>query len=472
MTEQAYDPLDGSDKYRVTRELGRGGMGEVFLGEHIALGTEVVLKFLHLELSNKTGLVDRMRLEAQACAKLNHPNIVRVTDFDRTPKGRPFFVMEYLPGRPLTDEVEARGGWLPVAEAVDVTRQALAGLSYAHGKGLVHRDMKLDNLFVVDPAHAGGKMAVKILDFGVAKVLDGGSDDGPAPLMVPTGTGVVVGTPRFFAPEQARGKKLDHRADIYSMGLVLYSLLAGRGPFDEARNITEMAKAHVLTVPHPPSAFAQQPIPPGVDQAVLRAVAKKPEDRFQSADEFSAALAAALQGQGQAGTQAMPQAGAYAQAGQPAPAGGYSQHGHGQTGQGGAVQAHTGHGYPQQGQQGYPQQGQPGYPQQGQQTGGPQGSPSAGAYDQAPASQVAPADQSGASTAQGGGAYPPTTALPDARPSMASVTGLGPAGVSGSTPGTPSPVAPKRYSGAFAAMVVVIAALAGAVAALLVLRLT
>src|SRR5690606_36943766 len=138
-----------------------------------------------------------------------------------TPKGRPFFVMEYLPGRSLSDEVEARGGFLPVAEAIEVSRQALAGLGHAHAAGLVHRDMKLDNLFVVDPSTTGGKTLVKILDFGVAKVV-GGAGDAPSPLMVPTGTGVVVGTPRFFAPEQARGQKLDHRADIYAMGLVVY----------------------------------------------------------------------------------------------------------------------------------------------------------------------------------------------------------------------------------------------------------
>jgi len=288
----AYDPLEGSDKYRVIRELGRGGMGEVFLGEHIALGTQVVIKLLHLELSTKSGLVDRMRLEAQACARLNHPNIVRVTDFDRTPKGRPYFVMEYLPGRSLSEETEARGGYLPVVEALDMTRQALEGLAYAHEAGLIHRDIKLDNLFVVEPKKPTDRKLVKILDFGVAKVTDTGGDDAPAPLMVPTGMGVVVGTPRFFAPEQARGQKLDHRADIYAMGLVLYNLVAGRGPFDHCQTITEMARAHVLTPPAPPSQLASQSVPPALDQAVLRAVAKAPDERWPSAEAFIEALTA------------------------------------------------------------------------------------------------------------------------------------------------------------------------------------
>lgn len=294
MSELQHDPLEGSNKYRAISELGRGGMGEVFLGEHTSLGNKVVIKLLHAELSGKSNLVDRMRLEAQACARLNHPNIVRVTDFDRTPSGRPFFVMEYLPGRALSDEVEALGGSLPVAKALDFVIQALDGLAVAHAQGLVHRDIKLDNLFVCAPGtQPGVEQLVKILDFGVAKVLDtqgASGSDGPAPLMVPTGTGVVVGTPRFFAPEQARGKPLDHRADIYAMGLVLYTLVAGRGPFDDATTILEMAKAHVMTPPPPPSHFARQPVPPELDQAVLRAVAKQPEERFQSAAEFAEAL--------------------------------------------------------------------------------------------------------------------------------------------------------------------------------------
>jgi len=288
-----YDPLEGSAKYRTTKELGRGGMGEVFLGEHLSLGSKVVIKLLHAELSDRSGLVDRMRLEAQSLASLNHPNIVRVTDFDRTPSGRPYFVMEYLPGRPLSDDVASRGGFVPPAEAINIARQALAGLTAAHQAGLVHRDMKLDNLFVAEAPGPDGtpQRVIKILDFGVAKVMDRDADDGPAPLMVPTGTGVVVGTPRFFAPEQARGQKLDHRADIYAMGLVLYSMLVGRGPFDHATNITEMAKAHVLQKPEPPSRLASQHIPPELDAIILRAVEKNPDARFQSAAEFSAELA-------------------------------------------------------------------------------------------------------------------------------------------------------------------------------------
>jgi serine/threonine-protein kinase len=305
MSQATGDPFEGQEKYRALSELGRGGMGEVYLCEHVALGAKCVVKFLHVSLAAKAAVVDRMRLEAQALARLNHPHLVRVTDLDRTPSGRPYFVMEYLPGRSLRDEVTARGGWLPVPEAIELSRQALAGLGAAHRAGLVHRDVKLENLFVCEPAEDPGSSAgaaarstggagrpriLKILDFGVAKVLHDAGGAAPAPLAVPTATGVVIGTPRFLAPEQARGKKTDHRADIYAMGLVTYALLAGRGPFDEARSIAEMAKAHVLTPPAPPSRYAPQPIPPALDAAVLRALAKDPDARYPSAEDFSAEL--------------------------------------------------------------------------------------------------------------------------------------------------------------------------------------
>lgn len=284
------DPLKGNPKYRTVKELGRGGMGAVYLAEHRMLGTKVVVKLLHAKLSERDDLVDRLRLEAQTLARLEHPNLVRVTDFGETEQGQPFFVMEYLPGRSLREAVVARGGWLPVVEAIDLVQQTLKGLSYAHQAGLVHRDLKLDNLFLCDASEQAPHGQIRILDFGVAKVLDDASD-APQPLAVPTKTGMVVGTPRFFAPEQARGHKLDARADIYSLGMVIYSMLAGRGPFDDAKTITEMAKAHVLRQPQPPSTLASQAIPPALDAVILRCIEKLPEHRYQSADELSTALA-------------------------------------------------------------------------------------------------------------------------------------------------------------------------------------
>lgn len=452
MTALANDPLDGTGKYRALQELGRGGMGEVFLAEHIALGSRVVVKLLHAELSSKNTLVDRMRIEAQACARLNHPNIVRVTDFDRTPSGRPYFVMEYLPGKALGDLVKERGGFLPVAEAVDVVLQSLEGLSAAHAQGLVHRDIKLDNLFVCEAAAPGAKPLVKILDFGVAKVLDGAGSDAPAQLAVPTGTGVVVGTPRFFAPEQARGKPLDARADIYAMGLVLYSLLAGRGPFDEAKNITEMAKAHVFKAPEPPSHFAKQAIPDKLDAIVLRAIAKKPEQRFQSASEMSAMLSRVTESPQPASAPAQPPPGGLAKtaymppdARQPPPSAGAQQPPPSAEITG--SEAPTNRMQPAHAPA--PAAGHPPAPSQ------PGGYPPAPhAHAPAPPAARPPAPSQD---------LPPTAPLPGS--TQVGAAPLAPA------PTPPPAVGPKRYSAGLAVVIVLIALLVGGAAAAAVLRM-
>lgn len=271
-------------------------MGEVVAAEHVALGKRVVVKLLHSKLAERPDHVDRMRLEAQALARLAHPNLVVVHDYGRTAGGRPYIVMEHLVGRTLRDELKERGR-LPPAEAIDLVRQALAGLGAAHAVGLVHRDVKLDNLFVCDPV--GGVRTLKVLDFGIAKVLPKASAPStPAPLAFPTEEGVALGTPRFFAPEQARGISVDARTDVYSAGLVLYALLAGRGPFDHVHALYDLALAQVEEVPEPPSVHAGVPLPPALERTVLRAIAKHPDDRFPSAAMFSAELARVAAGLG------------------------------------------------------------------------------------------------------------------------------------------------------------------------------
>jgi serine/threonine-protein kinase len=282
------DPLDGLTKYRAIQELGRGGMGVVYLCEHAMLGSKVVVKLLRVELAQREIAVERMRLEAQLLAQLRHPNIVKVTDFDTTPAGRPYLAMEYLRGRSLTDEARERGGYLPVRDALDWGCQALAGVGHAHAKGLVHRDIKLDNLFVCDAVGSAPRV-VKVLDFGVAKIVQGG-DGTPDPLAIHTRTGTVVGTPRFFAPEQARGKPLDGRSDLYALGLCLYMMVAGCGPFDDCTTLLEMAKAHVLRQPELPSRFARQPLPSELEAVIMKALAKQREDRFATAEAMRAEL--------------------------------------------------------------------------------------------------------------------------------------------------------------------------------------
>lgn len=302
MSELVVDPLAGHEKYRTIRPLGQGGMGEIYEAEHRGLGTRVVVKLLKAELAVGPRSVDRMRLEAQSLARLRHPNLVLVTDFDTTRSGLPFFVMELLVGRSLREEAEARPGPFAVDEALALVRQALAGLAAAHGTGLVHRDVKPDNLFVCDAPPLGGGRAVdelgplrgrsvKLLDFGVAKVRDAGRLT-PQPLAVPTETGVIVGTPRFYSPEQCLGKPADYRSDLYSLGLVLYRLLAGRNPFDGVRGVVELARAHAFQAPEPPSHWGGAAISPELDAIVLRCLAKSPDARFSSAAEMAGALAA------------------------------------------------------------------------------------------------------------------------------------------------------------------------------------
>jgi serine/threonine-protein kinase len=283
----AADALAGTP-YRFVRKIGRGGMGEVVEAEHVALGKRVVVKLLHRSLASRPDLVDRMRLEAQALARLAHPNLVVVHDYGRTPEGRPYIVMEQLVGRTLREELRSRGR-LPPAEAIELVRQTLSGLAAAHALGLVHRDVKLENLFVCDAAE--GARTLKVLDFGIAKVLPAARSPGaPEPLAFPTEEGVAIGTPRFFAPEQARGQAVDARTDVYATGVVLYTLLAGRGPFDHLHALYELSQAQADEMPAPPSHHAGVPLPEDLERAVLRAIAKRPEDRFQSAAAFSGAL--------------------------------------------------------------------------------------------------------------------------------------------------------------------------------------
>ena len=283
------DVLDGTN-YRAVAWLGSGSMGEVLEAEHVTLKRRVVVKLLLPAFAADVGMVDRLRLEAQAAAALGgHPNIVEVLDFGKTPAGRPYLVMERLVGRTLRQELRARGP-LPVAEAVGLARQLLHGLGAAHRAGLIHRDVKPDNLFLCErgqSVNGEGERRLKILDFGIVKVSAG---RGPAPLALPTSEGMAVGTPRFFAPEQAQGRPIDARADLYAVGCVLFWMLTGRDPFQHRLGLFPLLHAHVNELPSPPSALARQTISAALDRVVLCALAKKPADRFSSAEAMTAAL--------------------------------------------------------------------------------------------------------------------------------------------------------------------------------------
>jgi serine/threonine protein kinase len=262
-------------------------MGDLFVVEHRELGRTFVAKVLQKEFRDDAVLLDRFRLEAQALGRLEHPHIVSVVNFGTTNDGRPYILLEHLTGRSLAAELKERGR-LPVREALHFTGQILSALKAAHAIGVVHRDIKPPNLFLCDAAD--GARVLKVLDFGVARVLPEAPEGAPMPLSVPTGTGAVIGTPRFVSPEGASGRRVDERADIYGVALVLYAMLAGRGPFDHLRGRKKLLNAHEREEPEPPSSYAEDPIPTELDRAVLKALAKNPEERFQTAAEFRRAL--------------------------------------------------------------------------------------------------------------------------------------------------------------------------------------
>ena len=309
--DRIADCLAGTG-YRAVRLLGQGSMGQVVEAERVPSSREladsirpgsgallsnprVVVKLLHVELVDRPDLADRLRLEAEVLASLDHPNIVKMHGLGATPAGRPFLVMERLVGSTLREELDERGRF-GAAEAVDIARQILGGLGAAHGAGILHRDIKPANLFVLRLPNAGRPL-VKILDFGVAKVVrSGGSGHGPAPILFPTAQGLVVGTPRYLSPEQICGRPVDGRADLYAVGLVLYEILVGRGPLDDLNDLGEVMRAQVVRRPVPPSRYGI-PIPPRLELVLMKSLAKHPEDRFADAAEFSGELARAFQGQ-------------------------------------------------------------------------------------------------------------------------------------------------------------------------------
>jgi serine/threonine protein kinase len=262
--------------YVVMRLVGQGGMGEVYEVEHIELGRRAALKVLHRNHQDRPDLAARLRAEARLLGRLTHPNLVEVFDLGVTADGRPYFAMPLLRGRDLRDEL-ARAGALSATTAIALAAQALDGLGAAHAAGLVHRDVKLENLFL------GEDGALRVLDFGVAKVMDEG-------FLCRTEPGAAPGTPRTMAPEQCAGEAVDARADLYAVGLALYELLTGRGPFDELRGQDQALRfAHCERAPEPPSRFARG-VSEALDEVVLKALAKAPARRFQTAVEMAEAL--------------------------------------------------------------------------------------------------------------------------------------------------------------------------------------
>ena len=272
--------------YRVVRGLGEGGMGTVCLAEHPVIGRKVAIKLLHADLAGHADVVARFFNEARAIHTIGHENVVEILDFGETDHGQPYFIMEFLEGEPLSDAL-ARGPMDPAQVAI-IADQMCRALSAAHSKGIVHRDLKPQNVQLV-PKSEGG-LQVKVLDFGVAKILE---SDAPARL-AKTRTGAVMGTPLYMAPEQCRGAgTVDHRADIYALGVVLFEMLTGRPPF-VAEGVGELLTMHMFR--EPPQLGERCPqVPRHVAAAVMKSLAKDPGDRFQSMDELRDALSGELE---------------------------------------------------------------------------------------------------------------------------------------------------------------------------------
>ena len=277
MTDSTHPPIDADDtlvdgRYQVTRRLGSGGMADVYCARDVHLGRDVALKMLHRRYAQDQEFVERFRREAKSAAGLQHPNVVGV--FDRGQhEGTYYIAMEHLPGRTLKEVVEAEAP-LPQERVIELGMQILAAAGFAHRRGVIHRDFKPLNVIVDDDWNA------KVTDFGVARA-------GTSEM---TETGSIMGTAQYLSPEQAQGHAVTAASDLYSIGVMLYELLAGRLPFD-GDSAVSVALKH-LSEPPPPLSRLRPDIDPGLESVVMAALAKDPARRWQSAEEFAAALEA------------------------------------------------------------------------------------------------------------------------------------------------------------------------------------
>ncbi|MCP9958260.1 protein kinase domain-containing protein [Streptomyces sudanensis] len=265
--------LVGDGRYRLTRRLGRGGMAEVFAAEDVRLGRTVAVKLLRADLAEDPVSKARFTREAQSVAGLNHHAIVAVYDSGEDEvngQSVPYIVMELVEGRTIR-ELLVGAETMPPERALAIVSGVLEALAYSHQHGIVHRDIKPANVIITNSG------AVKVMDFGIARALHGAST-------TMTQTGMVMGTPQYLSPEQALGKAVDHRSDLYATGCLLYELLALRPPFVGETPLSVVYQ-HVQDVPVPPSQVFDE-APPELDGLVMRALAKDPDDRFQSAEEM------------------------------------------------------------------------------------------------------------------------------------------------------------------------------------------
>lgn len=280
--EGLSDDLVGTtlqNTYLLGRVIGEGGMGRVFEAQHTRIaGKRFAVKVIRAEMAGSPEVRARFQREADAAASIAHPNVVAVHDFGYAEDGRPYLVCEYLEGKSLGDVIKERGQ-LPFDLAVHIARKVAQGLAAAHQEGVIHRDLKPDNVHLIGPADVP---EVKVLDFGLSRFIEASGNS-------VTRTGIAMGTPSFMAPEQARGERMDHRVDIYGVGVILYNALTGRPPFEE-ESVHQTMLAVMNSEPTRPRAV-NPAIPEELELVIQRAMASNPDERFQTMEELDAALA-------------------------------------------------------------------------------------------------------------------------------------------------------------------------------------
>jgi serine/threonine protein kinase len=273
-----------ADRYRVVRRLGSGGMGTVYLAEHIVLRKSFAVKVLSTDFWSKRSSVDRFLQEARTASLIQHHNVVEITDFGYAEDKVPFLVMELLEGDELGDVIR-RDGAMPWPRVRALMLQILAALEAAHERGIIHRDMKPQNCFCVH--RSDGELVVKVLDFGIAKVINDDAD-----YKTLTRPGTVMGTPHYMSPEQANSEILDVRADVYSAGVIAFELLTGRVPYQARGFLGVLSKVLTEDIPSMASIAPEAKVPAKVEAIVRRAMAKDRKDRHATAAEFAAAIRA------------------------------------------------------------------------------------------------------------------------------------------------------------------------------------
>jgi serine/threonine-protein kinase len=272
-------------RYRVEAMLGEGGMGKVYKANQVALDKPIVLKVLRQALLSDERTVARFQREAKAASRLNHPNSIGVIDFGQAEDGALYMAMEFVNGKDL-HHILSREWPIPEARIIRIVSQVLSALSDAHKAGVIHRDLKPENIMVEQ--RRGEPDFVKVLDFGIAKIMDGSGEEGPAL----TRAGFVCGTPEYMSPEQARGAQLDPRSDLYAVGVILYQLTSGMLPFD-SDSAVGFATKHLTEIPVTPTKRRPEArITPAMERLIMKALSKDPGERPQTAESFRAELLA------------------------------------------------------------------------------------------------------------------------------------------------------------------------------------